>query len=171
MFVAGVAILGYGVTQLGGDDDTGSSQSTERQSAQSPTPPPTDAPAADAAPTRAERRTEARLRALGDRELASGHSGDDVKALQRLLGVSQTGNFAEKTTYALTQFQEQNDLPATGIADEATKRALARRPRPPAQAPEPPPEEMGQPGAQQTPPPATGTTPGQAPSGQPPAGQ
>jgi hypothetical protein len=168
LFIAGVAFLGFGLTQLGGDDDASDSQrAAERQS---PAPPPAQTPAAAAQPSRAERRTEARLRALGDRELAPGHSGDDVKALQKLLGVSQTGNFAEKTAFAVTQFQEEHDLPATGIADEATKRALAQRARPPRRAPEPPPEELGQPGTQQGTPPA-GTAPGQAPNGQAPTGQ
>ena len=53
------------------------------------------------------------------------------KALQKLLGVSQTGNYGELTTFAVTDFQSKHGLKATGIADEATKRALARRSKPP----------------------------------------
>jgi hypothetical protein len=144
MFVAGVVILGIGISQLGDDDGGPSDRAAADRPAQRPAATP---PAEPAPPSRAELRTRARLEALGDRDLARGHSGDDVKALQRLLGVSTTGNYAVKTEYAVKQFQESHGLPATGIADEATKRRLARRPRPPAQAPTPPESELQTQGA------------------------
>ena len=169
MFIAGVLILAVGLVQLGGDDEDGTaSQPAERQAAQS-APAPT--PPAEPAPTPAQLRTQARLRALGDRELGPGTVGDDVKALQRLLGVQQTGNFGELTNYALVQFQSTHDLPATGIADEATKRKLARRPRPPRQAPTPPAQEQ-QPATPDEAPGQTpqGAAPEQAAPATPPAG-
>jgi hypothetical protein len=164
MFIAGVVILAIGLLQIGDDDDTDTPTPAERQAA-APAPAQTPAAPAEDAPSRADLRTGARLRALGDRELAPGTSGDDVKALQRLLGVSPTGNYGDLTAFAVGHFQARHDLPATGIADEATKRRLARRPRPPRQAPAPPattsPAESQQQPAQ---PPATGEA-------APPAGQ
>lgn len=161
LFVAGLVILAIGLAQLfsGGDDGGDSGQKpAARQAAATPAPAPAQQP------TRAELRRRARLRSLGDRELGPGTSGDDVKALQKLLGVSQTGNFGELTTFALTDFQSKHGLKATGIADEATKRKLARRTKPPRQAPTPPQTQQTQPDQG-----TTGTTPqggtGTAPQG------
>jgi peptidoglycan hydrolase-like protein with peptidoglycan-binding domain len=80
----------------------------------------------------------ARLRSMGDRELGPGTEGDDVKALQKLLGVPQTGTYADLTAFAVGQFQARHGLKATGIADAATKRKLARREHPPKNPPTPP---------------------------------
>ena len=182
LFLLGVVILVAGLLQLGGDDDSGTTATrpAERQTAAAPAPA-TEQPAAEPQPSRAELRRRARLRSLGDRELGPGTTGDDVRALQKLLGVSPTGNFGELTTLAVRDFQAKNGLPATGIADEATKRKLARRSRPPRQAPTPPasqtgPQGQATPGAQGQTTPGTqgGSTPPTAPQGQapqtPPAG-
>ena len=188
LFIAGVVILGIGLVQLlGGSDDGDSGQ---RPGARQTTAATAPAPAQQQ-PSRAELRRRARLRSLGDRELGPGTSGDDVKALQKLLGVSQTGNYGELTTFAVSDFQSKHGLKATGIADEATKRKLARRSKPPRQAPTPPQSQQTQPdqgttgtapqGGTGTQPGATGTQPqGTAPqqpaqpapqAGQPSTGQ
>ena len=171
VFFIGGLILIVGLIQLrGGDNDNGEA---ERPAARAAAPAAAPAPAKPAQPAKpepspAELRTRARLHSLGDRELGPGTLGDDVKALQKLLGVPPTGNFGPQTTAALTQFQATHDLPETGIADEATKRKLARRRRPPRQAPAAPAQQQQQaqpPAGQQsgavTPatPPATGTSP------------
>ena len=160
LFIAGVVILAIGLVQLlggGGDGDSGQ-RSTARQTTAAPAPAP-----AQQQPSRAELRRRARVRSLGDRELGPGTSGDDVKALQKLLGVSQTGNYGELTTFAVSDFQSKHGLKATGIADEATKRKLARRSKPPRQAPAPPQSQQTQADegtAGTTPQGGTGTQPG-----------
>ena len=59
----------------------------------------------------------------------SGDSGDEVKRVQTRLRnlkylYNVTGNFGDQTTQALTYFQTKNGLTVTGVADEATQRAL-----------------------------------------------
>ena len=142
ILVVGFAFLAVGLVQiLSGDDSSDSTRpaGADRPAApaQTPAPAPT---AAESGPSPAQQRTRDRLRSLGDRELGPGTTGADVKALQKLLGVQQTGNYGELTAYAVGQFQATHDLPSTGIADEATKRKLARRRRPPRNAPTPPAE-------------------------------
>jgi sortase A len=122
------------------------------------------------------------LRRLGKRDLTVGMKGKDVRELQRLLGLPRTGTFDQLTAYAVMQFQRERGLPADGQAGRATKRLLARRPKPPSRPPTPPavapqpptPEQRdaagqrpGQPGQQ---PPAGQAPPGQAPPGQQPPG-
>jgi hypothetical protein len=164
IIAAGILILAIGLVQLLGDDGGSSSpQRSSRPAAQVPAAPA--ASAAKPAPSRTELRTRARIRAMGDRDLSPGTLGDDVKALQRLLGVPATGNFGDQTAFAVGQFQARHGLPSTGVADAATKRKLARRPHPPKVAPTPP-------AASTTPPPATGetTTPPATGTTAPPAG-
>ena len=151
VLAAGVVIFAIGLVQLLGGDDESTTQPSPP--AAKPAAAPAVAPPADTGPSRAELRFRARLRSLGDRELGPGTTGADVRALQKLLGVQQTGNYGELTAYAVRQFQAGHDLPATGVADQATKRKLARRRKPPESAPVPPPA------APSTPPPANGTTP------------
>jgi hypothetical protein len=136
LILVGVVIFAIGLVQLLGDDGGSSSPQdrASRPAARAPTPTAAPAPA----PSRADLRFRARLRSLGDRELGPGTTGDDVKALQKLLGVQQTGTYGELTTYAVKQFQTAHGLTATGVADKATKRKLARRTRPPKAAPTPP---------------------------------
>jgi peptidoglycan hydrolase-like protein with peptidoglycan-binding domain len=143
-----VVFLAIGLFQLLRDDGGSSPTSQNRPAARQPAAP---APTAAPGPSRAELRTRARLRALGDRELSQGTLGGDVKALQRLLGVKPTGSFGQLTAYALSRFQASHGLPATGIADKATKRKLAKRAKPPKTAPAPP-------AASTSTPPATGGT-------------
>jgi sortase A len=119
---------------------------------------------ADAAPTDrelAEERRAAALEALGDRQLMEGMTGPDVKELQRLLGLPQTGTYGPETTAAVSEFQSEHGLPVVGQVGSQTKDALARRPRPPSRPPTPPPvpqqqvPEQGQTAA----PPGTATQP------------
>jgi sortase A len=84
-------------------------------------------------------RYERQLERLGKRELAPGTQGRDVKELQRLLGVPQSGTYDAITQFAVRQFQQEHKLPADGVAGTSTKRLLARRPRPPSRPPTPPP--------------------------------
>ncbi|MFA8438384.1 peptidoglycan-binding protein [Pueribacillus sp. YX66] len=69
--------------------------------------------------------------ALGDQTLTEGMSHSDVKELQDVLKGkgyftyhTSTGYFGSITKDALIQFQRDNNLPATGVADAATVRAL-----------------------------------------------
>ena len=69
--------------------------------------------------------------ALGDRTLNEGMSHNDVKELQDVLKGkgyftyhTSTGYFGSITKDALIRFQRDNNLPATGVADAATVRAL-----------------------------------------------
>jgi sortase A len=79
-----------------------------------------------------------RLERLGDRNLGEGMVGDDVKEVQRLLGLPQTGTFGPETTAAVIEFQSTHDLPQVGRVGSQTKAALARRRRPPSRPPTPP---------------------------------
>jgi sortase A len=108
-----------------------------------------------------EKRYRRQLRRLGTRDMTIGMRGSDVRELQRLLGVPRTGVFDALTAAAVMQFQRENRLPADGQAGRATKRRLARRPRPPSRpftppavAPAPPPPQG-----------PTGQPPGQVPPG------
>jgi sortase A len=85
----------------------------------------------------ARRRTQARLKRLGDRPLVPGLSGPDVRELQRLLGMPVTGTFDANTTAAVLAFQREHDLPQVGEVGPQTKLALARRRRPPSRPPTP----------------------------------
>lgn len=74
--------------------------------------------------------------ALGDRTLSEGMSHSDVKELQDVLKGkgyftyhTSTGYFGTITKDALIRFQRENNLPATGIADAATMRALQTQSR------------------------------------------
>lgn len=73
----------------------------------------------------------------GDHVLAPGERGDDVRALQARLnahGVRDargrplplTGNYLQRTQAAVREFQRIHGLPTTGVADDATRTALAR---------------------------------------------
>ena len=84
-------------------------------------------------------RARRRLKLMGKRLLGPGMKGRDVKTLQRLLGVPQTGTYDPLTEYAVRDFQQKQGLGADGRAGAATKRRLARRPRPPSTPPTPPP--------------------------------
>ena len=69
--------------------------------------------------------------------LSSGDTGDEVLRLQRRLytlyyiskGVID-GKVGEKTEAAIREFQKNNRLEETGVADEATQRALFSPPPP-----------------------------------------
>jgi sortase A len=101
----------------------------------------------------ARERTAKRLKLMGDRNLGAGMTGDDVKEVQRLLGLPATGTFGPETTAAVAEFQTAHGLPAVGRVGSQTKAALARRPHPPSRPPTPPAVP------QQRQPPSTGPTP------------
>jgi sortase A len=94
-------------------------------------------------------RYERQLRRLGKRELTIGYKGRDVRELQRLLGLPQSGRFDATTAAAVKQFQQEHKLPADGQAGRATKRLLARRAHPPSRPPTPPAVAPQPPNAQQ----------------------
>jgi outer membrane biosynthesis protein TonB len=89
---------------------------------------PTASQRAAARRAAARQRFQARLAGLGDRLLGPGATGDDVKALQRLVGVPVTGAYGPETSAAVLDFQTANGLHADGNAGAETKRLLARRP-------------------------------------------
>jgi sortase A len=102
----------------------------------------TSEPAVPAVPALSERelatrRTEARLKVLGDRQLVPGMTGPDVRELQRLLGMPVTGTFDPNTSAAVLAFQRDHDLPQVGVVGSQTKRALARQPHLPSRPPTP----------------------------------
>ena len=112
-------------------------------------------------------RYKRQLKRLGKRDLAPGTKGKDVKELQRLLGLPQSGNYDAITQFAVRQFQQEQELPVDGVAGTSTKRRLARRPRPPSRPPTPPPVAPQPPTPQQRA--ANGQRP--QPGQQPPPGQ
>jgi len=72
---------------------------------------------------------DARIAALGQRDLREGSTGQDVRDLQRLLGkaglaVERDGTFGAETTKAVRTFQSVTGLKVTGVADRATARLL-----------------------------------------------
>jgi sortase A len=98
----------------------------------------------------ARRRTAARLKLLGDRQLGPGTTGADVRELQRLLGMPVTGTFDPNTNAAVLAFQRDHGLPQIGLVGSQTKRALARQPHLPSRPPTPAdvPQQTGPTGAQ-----------------------
>jgi sortase A len=123
----------------------------------------------------AQRRTALRLKRLGDRQLAEGMTGKDVRELQRLLGMPVTGTFDANTTAAVVEFQRRHGLPQIGSVGPQTKRALARQSKIPSRPPTPAPvPQQTQPGTNGAPgsqtPGANGTTQPQQPGGYTPPG-
>lgn len=59
-----------------------------------------------------------------DRILKKGDKGDDVKALQKALGLNADGVFGQKTEDAVKQFQRKNKLMSDGIVGQSTKLKL-----------------------------------------------
>ena len=57
-------------------------------------------------------------------ELERGNTGDDVRALQRALGITADGEFGPLTRRAVKDFQARSGLVVDGIVGPATKRAL-----------------------------------------------
>ena len=57
-------------------------------------------------------------------ELERGNTGDDVRAVQRALGITADGDFGPNTRRAVLDFQARNGLVVDGIVGPATKRAL-----------------------------------------------
>jgi peptidoglycan DL-endopeptidase CwlO len=57
-------------------------------------------------------------------ELERGNTGDDVRAVQRALGVSADGEFGPVTRQAVRDFQARNGLVVDGIVGPNTRRAL-----------------------------------------------
>lgn len=56
--------------------------------------------------------------------LEKGHQGDDVKAVQRALGITPDGNFGPKTEAAVKLFQADQGLVADGLVGRMTRAAL-----------------------------------------------
>ena len=57
-------------------------------------------------------------------ELERGNTGDDVRAVQRALGITADGDFGPNTRRAVLDFQARSGLVVDGIVGPATKRAL-----------------------------------------------
>lgn len=56
--------------------------------------------------------------------LLTGSEGDDVRTLQRRLGIEPDGTYGPATTAAVLSFQRARNLRPTGQVDEATAKAL-----------------------------------------------
>lgn len=61
---------------------------------------------------------------LGTRNLSVGAKGEDVKALQRMVGVAADGIYGPKTAAAVKAFQSSKGLKSDGIVGPLTKAAL-----------------------------------------------
>lgn len=61
------------------------------------------------------------------RAMRKGDKGDDVRALQRALGITVDGDFGPATELEVKLFQSNHDLLADGIAGFRTMNALAQR--------------------------------------------
>ena len=91
---------------------------------------------------------EERDEAQGPPALRIGATGDEVESIQRRLnarlepspGLAVDGDFGPGTEAALIRFQNENDLPANGIADSKTLEALG--PEPEGEPPVPTPDEV-----------------------------
>jgi hypothetical protein len=57
--------------------------------------------------------------------MRAGQSGDDVKTMQRQLGIAQTGTFDAPTLRAVKDFQAKNGLQVDGLVGPKTQLALA----------------------------------------------
>ena len=75
---------------------------------------------------------------IGREDLRFGASGDEVRNLQQYLNseaetnpsmnrVAENGFFGRHTRWALAEYQKMNNLPQTGIADEATRNHIVNR--------------------------------------------
>jgi len=58
------------------------------------------------------------------KQLKNGSKGIGVKTVQTLLGIKADGSFGPGTAKAVQDFQKKSGLPATGIVDQATLKAL-----------------------------------------------
>ncbi|MCK6506981.1 peptidoglycan-binding protein [Myxococcota bacterium] len=83
---------------------------------------PTPAPAQDAA---APAQAPAAATVTLDRTLKLGASGEDVKALQRFLGLEDDGDFGPGTKAALAAWQARQGLEGDGVAGPDTRTVLA----------------------------------------------
>ena len=61
------------------------------------------------------------------RELTAGDSGRDVAVVQRLLGLSVSGEWGDHTTVALRGAQRAARIAPTGVVDEETATMLGER--------------------------------------------
>lgn len=60
------------------------------------------------------------------RALAHGTRGDDVREIQRTLGVEETGFFGEKTREAIKHYQRKNNVESTGVVGPLTRALFSR---------------------------------------------
>ena len=67
-----------------------------------------------------------RLVSISGMYLKKGSSGPAVTSVQTAIGTSATGSFSTTTYNALIAWQKRNGVPATGVTDVATWRALIR---------------------------------------------
>jgi len=72
-------------------------------------------------------------------QLHRGDSGPVVSAVQQAVGAGVDGSFGPLTQAAVTSWQSAHDVPATGVVDAATWRALLKAGAPKAPAPAPAP--------------------------------
>jgi len=92
----------------------------------SETPVPATEPTADAAAAATTEVVAPAPVKLGSRTLRSGDSGDDVKALQKLLKVKRTGTFDKATRTAVKKVQRSAGLKANGVVTAKTLKAIKR---------------------------------------------
>lgn len=88
--------------------------------------------ASESKTTSKESAPKAAPREAGSRTLRAGHQGEDVSALQQMLGERRVkkldGKFGGRTERAVRDYQRQRGLPATGVVDKQTWQMLFRRP-------------------------------------------
>ncbi|KQZ88689.1 hypothetical protein ASD62_04560 [Phycicoccus sp. Root563] len=67
-----------------------------------------------------------RLVSISGMYVKQGSTGPAVTSVQSAIGASATGSFTSSTTSALVAWQKRNSVPATGVTDARTWRALIR---------------------------------------------
>jgi peptidoglycan hydrolase-like protein with peptidoglycan-binding domain len=128
LVAAVVAAIAIALASSGSEDPQPAAVDRPAPRQAAPPPAPAPQPAAPSPAERTQERRRARLESLGDRMLGPGATGPDVRALQRLVGVQQTGAYDPATQQAVLDFQAANGLNPDGNAGPQTKRLIAQQP-------------------------------------------
>jgi hypothetical protein len=87
---------------------------------------PASGPSAKPRRSPAGRSVRPSAKKLTDQTLATGSTGADVRLVQRLLHVSETGSYDKVTEAAVKRFQGKHDVKTTGVVSKQTHIELKR---------------------------------------------